>query len=65
MIIVEVQEGENLERALRRYKKKYERLGIMKQVRRRMYHTPDSIKRREEIKKAARKQRYLAEHDLL
>ena len=64
MIIVEVKEGEPIDKALRRYKKKFERLGILKKVRGRMHHTPGSIARRLEIKKAVRKQRYLQEHEV-
>jgi small subunit ribosomal protein S21 len=59
MIIVEVKEGESLDRALRRYKKKFERLGILKEVRRRMFHTPPSVAQREGVKKAQRRQRYI------
>lgn len=64
MIIVEVKDGESIEKALRRYKKKFERLGILKQVRRRMYFTPPSVARRLEIKKAIRRQDYIEAHDL-
>jgi small subunit ribosomal protein S21 len=59
MIIVEVKDGESLDRALRRYKKKFERLGILKEVRARMYHTPPSVERRETVKRAQRRQRYI------
>jgi small subunit ribosomal protein S21 len=59
MIIVEVKDGESLDRALRRYKKKFERLGILKEVRRRMYHTPPSVENREVVKRAQRRQRYI------
>lgn len=62
MIEVKVKDGESLDRALRRYKKKYERLGILKEVRRRMYHTPKSVERREEVRRAARREKYLEEH---
>jgi small subunit ribosomal protein S21 len=59
MIIIEVKEGETLDRALRRFKKKFERLGVMKKVRSRMYFTPPSVERREVRKKAERRQQYL------
>lgn len=59
MIIVEVKEGESLDRALRRYKKKFERLGVLKEVRRRSSYTGPSEERREQVKKAKRRQRYL------
>ena len=35
MIIVPVKEGENIERALKKFKRKAERTGIVKEVRRR------------------------------
>jgi small subunit ribosomal protein S21 len=65
LIIVRVKDGESLDRALRRYKKKYEKLGIMKESRRRMYHTRPSIMRRMEIKKATRRDAWLREHGIL
>ncbi len=58
MIIVEVKEGEAIDKALRRYKKKFERLGILKEVRSRMFFTPPSVSRRETVKRAVRRQRY-------
>jgi small subunit ribosomal protein S21 len=64
MIIVEVKEGENLEKALRRYKKKFERLGVLKEVRRRMYFTPPSVEKREIRKKAVRRQQYMTDNEL-
>jgi small subunit ribosomal protein S21 len=64
MIIVEVKEGENLEKALRRYKKKFERLGVLKEVRRRMYFTPPSVEKREIHKKAVRRQQYMTDNEL-
>lgn len=64
MIIVDVKDGEPVDKALRRYKKKFEKIGILKTVRRRMYFTPPSVQRREGIKKAVRRQRYITEHDI-
>ena len=64
MIVVDVKDGEQLERALRRYKKKFERIGIMKEKRRRQHYNPPSDAKREQMKKAKRKQRYLTAHDL-
>jgi small subunit ribosomal protein S21 len=58
MIIVEVKEGETLDKALRRYKKKFERLGILKEVRRRMSYTSPSEAKRETRKRAVRRQEY-------
>lgn len=52
MIKVPVKENENIERALKRFKRKFERTGILKEVRRRQAFTKPSILRRQEIIKA-------------
>jgi small subunit ribosomal protein S21 len=52
MLVIPVKEGENIERALKRYKKKYDRTGTVRQLRKRQFFTKDCIVRREEIKKA-------------
>lgn len=52
MLIVPVKEGENIERALKKFKKKFERTGTVKELRARQHFTKPSIERREEIKKA-------------
>ena len=52
MIIVPIKEGENIERALKKFKRKFEKTGIMKELRARQAYTKPSISRREEIKKA-------------
>ena len=35
MIVMKLQEGENIERALKKFKRKYERTGVLKELRRR------------------------------
>jgi small subunit ribosomal protein S21 len=52
MLIIPVKEGENIERALKRYKKKFDRTGVVRGLRKRQFFTKPSIARREEIKKA-------------
>ena len=52
MLIIPVKEGENIERALKRYKKKFDRTGVVRGLRKRQAFTKPSIARREEIKKA-------------
>ena len=47
MIIMQVKEGENIERALKKFKRKYERTGVLKELRRRQYFTKPSIQKRE------------------
>jgi len=53
MIVIPVKEGENIERALKRFKRKFEKTGVIKELRDRQKFTKPSVKRREEVKKAA------------
>ncbi len=53
MIYINVKDNENLDKALKKYKKKYEKIGIMKELRGRQAFEKPSITRRMEIKKAA------------
>jgi len=57
MLIIPVKEGENIERALKKYKKKYEKTNMMKQLRGRKEFIKPSVSRRQEIIRAAYKQR--------
>lgn len=52
MIIVPIKEGENIERALKKFKRKFDKTGIMRELRTRQAFTKKSVLRREEIKKA-------------
>lgn len=52
MIIVPVKEGENIERALKKYKRKFEKTGVVKELRERQKYTKPSVKKREERLKA-------------
>lgn len=46
MIIVPVKEGENIERALKKFKRKSEKTGVIKEVRaRKQYDKPSVLKR--------------------
>ncbi|MGM0376452.1 MAG: 30S ribosomal protein S21 [Bacteroidota bacterium] len=53
MIIVPIKEGENIERALKKFKRKFEKTGTMREVRNRQAYIKPSERRREQIKKAA------------
>ena len=55
MVEVTVRDGEPLERALRRFKKKWERAGILREVRQKAYYVKPSERKRAERKKAARR----------
>jgi len=47
MIIIPVKEGENIDKALKKYKRKYEKTGVVKELRERQKYTKPSIVRRE------------------
>ena len=52
MIIIPIKEGENIDRALKKFKRKFEKTGIMKELRERKAFKKPSIRRREEVIKA-------------
>jgi small subunit ribosomal protein S21 len=52
MLIIPVKEGENIDRALKRFKRKFDRTGTMRQLRTRKQFSKPSVKRRAEIQKA-------------
>jgi len=52
MIIIPVKEGENIERALKKFKRKYEKTGVVKELRERQQFTKPSIKKRAKRLKA-------------
>ncbi|MEO0405168.1 MAG: 30S ribosomal protein S21 [Bacteroidota bacterium] len=52
MLIIPVKEGDNIERALKKFKKKFERTGTMKALRARQHYVKPSIEKREQLKKA-------------
>ena len=46
MIIVPIKEGENIERALKKFKRKFERTGTIKELRGRQAYIKPSVKKR-------------------
>jgi small subunit ribosomal protein S21 len=52
MIIINLSQSESIEKALKRYKRKVEKIGILKELKRRKFFTKNSDLKREEIKKA-------------
>ena len=55
MLIIPVKEGESIDKALKKFKKKFERTGTMRQLRKRQSFTKPSIARRKEVIRAAYK----------
>ena len=56
MLQIPVKEGESIERALKKYKKKFEKTGVLKQLRERKHFIKPSVARRQELIKAEYKQ---------
>ncbi len=52
MLQIPVKEGESIEKALKKYKKKFERTGVLKQLRTRKEYIKKSVVRRQEVIKA-------------
>ena len=63
MLIIPVKEGENIDRSLKKFKKKFERTGVVRELRRRQHFTKKSVSRREEIKKARYTNQIRSEED--
>ena len=52
MNIVEVKEGENIEKALKKFKRKFEKTGIVKELRSRQAFEKPSVRNRKKMMKA-------------
>ena len=52
MIIVQVKEGENIERALKKFKRKFEKTGVTKELRSRQAFQKPSVVNRKKMMKA-------------
>lgn len=52
MIIIPMKEGENIERALKKFKKKFEKTGVLKELRSRKHHVKPSIVKKKQMEKA-------------
>ena len=52
MLLIAVKEGESIEKALKKYKKKFEKTGVVRALRERSKFTKPSIKRRQAVIRA-------------
>lgn len=59
MIIVEVKDGEKIERAVKRFRKRFKKAGVLQEYRNKRYYTKPSVERKERKERAAYKNRYL------
>lgn len=53
MLIIPIKDGENIDRALKRYKRKFDKTGVVRQLRSRQQFIKPSVTRRAEIQKAS------------
>jgi small subunit ribosomal protein S21 len=56
MLVVNVKENESVEKALKKFKKKFERTGVLRELRDRKQFTKPSVRRRMQMIKARYKQ---------
>jgi small subunit ribosomal protein S21 len=63
MIKVTVKENETIDKALKRFKKKLEKTGTIKEYRTRQYFVKDSVLKRNEIGKAIYRQHCLEDQE--
>jgi small subunit ribosomal protein S21 len=55
MLIIDTRESESLDKALKKYKKKFEKAGTLKELRNRQSFTKKSVVQRTKVKKAVYK----------
>lgn len=60
MIIINVKDNESVDRALKRFKKKFERTGVLKELRSRTFFEKPSVTQRKQKERAKYKQTMFA-----
>jgi small subunit ribosomal protein S21 len=63
MIVINIKENESIDKALKRFKKKFEKTGVLKQLRNRSYYEKTSISRRQTVLRAAYRQQLFAKEN--
>ena len=63
MIVVPAKEGENIERALKKFKRKFEKTGVVKELRRRQQFDKPSVLKRLQMEHAVYVQKLHQEED--
>ena len=57
MLIIDARDSDSIDKALKKYKKKFERAGVLRELRGRQAFVKPSVRKRTEILKARYKQR--------
>lgn len=63
MLLINIKENENIDKALKRFKKKFEKTGVLKELRRRQAFIKPSIINREQWKDAVYKNDKFGNHN--
>jgi small subunit ribosomal protein S21 len=53
MLIIDTRESDSIDKALKKYKKKFEKAGTLRELRERQVFTKKSVRRRNQVLKAA------------
>ena len=63
MIVVPLKEGENIEKALKKFKRKFEKTGVVKELRNRQAFEKPSVAKRKQTMRAVYVQQLLQEEE--
>lgn len=63
MLIIPVKDGESIDRALKKYKRKFDKTGVVRQLRSRQQFIKPSVTERQARLKAAHKQRQASKEE--
>ena len=63
MLIIDARESESLDKALKKYKKKFEKAGVLKQLRSRQSFTKPSVERRGQVLRAVYREKMAREEE--
>lgn len=63
MLIIQVKDGESIDRALKKYKRKFDKTGVVRQLRARQQFIKPSVTLRQARLKAAHKQRNISKEE--
>ena len=62
MLKIEINKEENIDKALKRYKRKYRKTKVLDKIKDKKHYVKQSTQRRETLKKAEYRQKYLEEN---
>jgi small subunit ribosomal protein S21 len=60
MLIVDARDSDSIDKALKKYKKKFELAGVLRELRNRQAYTKKSVARRNQVLKAAYRENVVA-----